>query len=122
VVSSRLVAAGKLGVDQSQPCIRRPECAKKTGESTQRPALNAGPLQGRSSGHRTIENTIHYVCDVTQGEDHSTIRTGHGPHVMAALRNTANNIARLRGHTNMARAQRNASWPPETINGAIRAA
>jgi hypothetical protein len=41
---------------------------------------------------------------------------------MAALRNTANNIARLRGQTNMAHAQRDASWRPETITDAIHTA
>jgi len=33
---------------------------------------------------------------------------------MAALRNTALNLNRLDGHTNIARAQRQASWRPGT--------
>jgi predicted transposase YbfD/YdcC len=85
-------------------------------------AADPGLLATWIQGHWAIENTVHYVRDVTQGEDHSTIRTGHGPQVMAALRNTANNIARLRGDTNMAHVQRNASWRPETITEAIHAA
>jgi predicted transposase YbfD/YdcC len=85
-------------------------------------AADPGLLATWIHGHWAIENTVHYVRDVTQGEDHSTIRTGHGPQVMAALRNTANNIARLRGHTNMAHAQRDASWRPETITEAIHTA
>lgn len=40
-------------------------------------------------GHRSIENSIHRVRDVTYDEDRSQIRTGTGPHVMAALRNAA---------------------------------
>ena len=85
-------------------------------------AADPGLLSTWIQGHWAVENTVHYVRDVTQGEDHSTIRTGHGPQVMAALRNTANNIARLRGQTNMAQAQRDASWRPETITEAIHTA
>jgi predicted transposase YbfD/YdcC len=85
-------------------------------------AADPGLLATWIQGHWAIENTVHYVRDVTQGEDHSTIRTGHGPQVMAALRNTANNMARLRGQRNMAHAQRDACWRPETITEAIHAA
>jgi DDE family transposase len=38
-------------------------------------------------GHWSIENSLHYVRDVTFGEDTSQVRTGNGPHVMACLRN-----------------------------------
>jgi predicted transposase YbfD/YdcC len=65
-------------------------------------------------GHWQIENTLHWVRDVTFGEDHSSVRTGAGPQVMAALRNTAVNISRLAGHTNIAAAQRRYSWEPAT--------
>jgi predicted transposase YbfD/YdcC len=40
-------------------------------------------------GHWAIENRIHYVRDVTFGEDASQVRTGHAPMVMATLRNVA---------------------------------
>src|SRR3954462_3916668 len=52
-------------------------------------------LAGWIRSHWTIENCLHWVRDVTEGEDHSSVRTGHGPQVMAALRNTAINIIRL---------------------------
>ena len=58
------------------------------------PALLAGWIQG----HWGIENRVHHVRDVTQGEDASRIRTGTGPQVMAVLRNTALNLHRLDGH------------------------
>jgi predicted transposase YbfD/YdcC len=61
-------------------------------------------------GHWGIENRIHHVRDVTQGEDRSRIRAGSGPHVLATLRNTALNLHRLEGHTNIARAQRRTAW------------
>jgi predicted transposase YbfD/YdcC len=41
-----------------------------------------------------IENKIHYVRDVTFGEDASRIRTGHGPQNMATLRSVAMNFLR----------------------------
>jgi hypothetical protein len=34
---------------------------------------------------------------------------------MAALRDTALNLARLDGHANIARAQRQASWAPDAV-------
>jgi hypothetical protein len=58
---------------------------------------------------------------VTEGEDHSSVRTGHGPQVMAALRNTAINMIRLRGGTNIA-AHRAFSYRPAAILDALTAA
>lgn len=57
-------------------------------------------------GHWSIENKLHWVRDVTYDEDRSQIRTGTGPHVMAALRNTAISVLRLAGVTNIAAANR----------------
>jgi predicted transposase YbfD/YdcC len=73
-------------------------------------------------GHWGIENRIHHVRDVTHSEDRPRIRAGSGPHVLAALRNTALNLHRLDGHTNIARAQRRTAWQAgaalQTINAA----
>lgn len=52
--------------------------------------------------HWTIENKLHWVRDVTYGEDTSRIRTGTAPRVMAGLRNLAISALRLAGHTNIA--------------------
>ena len=38
--------------------------------------------------HWHIENRLHYVRDVTLGEDACRVRTGRAPEVLAALRNT----------------------------------
>jgi predicted transposase YbfD/YdcC len=73
-------------------------------------------------GHWAIENRVHHVRDVTQREDASRIRAGTGPQLMAALRNTATNIARLGGHSNIAAAQRAAAWSPTAITDALNAA
>jgi len=73
-------------------------------------------------GHWAIENRVHHVRDVTQREDASRIRLGSGPQMMAALRNTATNIARLGGQHNMAAAQRTAAWSPTAITAALNTA
>ncbi len=73
-------------------------------------------------GHWQIENTLHWVRDVTFGEDHSAVRAGAGPQIMAALRNTAINVSRLAGHSNIAAAQRHYSWTPGAAIDAITAA
>lgn len=57
-------------------------------------------------GHWMIENSAHHVRDVTFDEDRSQIRTGAGPQVMASLRNTALNLLKLTGHTDIAPALR----------------
>ena len=62
--------------------------------------------------HWSIENKLHWIRDVTFAEDHSQIRTGNGPAVMATLRNFAVSRHRLNGHTNIAAACRYTSRHP----------
>lgn len=64
-------------------------------------------------GHWCIENALHWVRDVTYDEDTSQVRTGHAPHVMASLRNTAIGILRLTGWDNIAAALRHHARDPE---------
>jgi predicted transposase YbfD/YdcC len=81
---------------------------------TSLPAAKGGPdqLAAWIRGHWKIENQLHWVRDVTFGEDLSPARTGTGPHVMAALRNLAISILRLAGHASIAAAlRRNARDP-----------
>lgn len=70
----------------------------------------AGPAQiaAHARQHRTIENGLHYVRDVTFGEDARQIRTGNAPRVMAGLRNLAISALRQAGITNIAKATHNA--------------
>jgi predicted transposase YbfD/YdcC len=56
--------------------------------------------------HWTIENRVHWVRDVTLGEDASRVRTGNAPRVMATLRNLVISLLRLAGITNIAAALR----------------
>lgn len=56
--------------------------------------------------HWTIENRVHYVRDVTFGEDAHQRYTGGAPHALAALRNAILNRLRQAGWTNIAAALR----------------
>jgi len=56
--------------------------------------------------HWPIENRLHYVRDVTLGEDSCRVRTAHGPRVLAAVRNTLLSSLRLHGVLNVAEALR----------------
>lgn len=61
-------------------------------------------------GHWGIENRLHYVRDVTLGEDASRVRTGAAPQVLAALRNAVLALLRAAGATNIAAALRDITW------------
>ena len=63
--------------------------------------------------HWHIENGLHYVRDVTFGEDRSRLRTGHAPQIMAALRNLALTLIRRSGARAIASARRQFSYHPE---------
>lgn len=64
-------------------------------------------------GHWSIEVRLHWVRDVTLGEDLHQARTGSGPQVMAALRNLVISLLRLAGFTNIARALRHHARHPD---------
>ena len=57
-------------------------------------------------GHWRIENSLHWVRDVTFDEDRSQVRKGNGPRVMATLRNLAISVLRLAGASSIAKALR----------------
>jgi predicted transposase YbfD/YdcC len=56
--------------------------------------------------HWHIENRLHWVRDVTYTEDHSRVRTGNAPRVMASLRNLAISTLRQHGWDNIAQGLR----------------
>jgi hypothetical protein len=77
-----------------------PECA------------DAACLLALVRGHWHIENTSHWVRDVTFDEERSQVRCGHIPQVMAALRNTAIGLMRWAGATTIAAACRRFAAQP----------
>lgn len=74
---------------------RRTEKGETTEEvaygitSLTRAEADAGALLGLVRGHWGIENGLHWVRDVTMGEDGCRVRKGGGAQVLAALRNVA---------------------------------
>jgi predicted transposase YbfD/YdcC len=74
--------------------------------------IRANHLTAIIQDHWSIENKLHWIRDVTFAEDHSQIRTGNGPAVMASLRNLAISRHRLAGSTNIAAACRHTSRHP----------
>jgi predicted transposase YbfD/YdcC len=88
----------------------------KTGEASEettyavtslRPAqAGVAHLEALCRGHWTIENRVHYVRDVTLGEDATQVHKGNAPTVLAALRNAILNLLRHAGWANIADALR----------------
>jgi predicted transposase YbfD/YdcC len=73
---------------------------------------DAARLEQLWRGHWQIENGLHYVRDVTLGEDACQVRSDRAPANLAACRNVALNLLRLRGVTNVAAAlRRHAMYP-----------
>ncbi len=101
--------------DVGQVC-RLERSVKRDGKETREVAYaitSAGPewaeaatLLGWWRGHWGIENRLHWVRDVSMGEDASRIRTASAPEGMAGLRNAALGLLRLLGVTNVAEALR----------------
>jgi predicted transposase YbfD/YdcC len=67
---------------------------------------DAKSLAQRIRGYWGVENKVHYVRDVTQGEDSSRIRTRPLVGLFVQARNMALNLYREYGWTNMAQAKR----------------
>lgn len=63
-------------------------------------------------GHWAIENSLHYVRDVTFAEDRSRICTGHAPQLLAACRNVALTLIHRCGSSQVAASRRSFSYHP----------
>ncbi|WP_223874699.1 hypothetical protein [Salinispora oceanensis] len=66
-----------------------------------------------------IENRLHHVRDATFREDLHQARTGTGPAVLAALRNTSIGYHRTNGEANIARVTRRANRRPHDLITAV---
>jgi predicted transposase YbfD/YdcC len=75
---------------------------------TSLPAAVASPdrLLELVRGQWQIENGLHYRRDMTLREDHSQLRMGHAPHVLAILNNIVVGLVARQGQTNLAEARR----------------
>ncbi|SMD26889.1 ISAs1 family transposase [Kibdelosporangium aridum] len=81
---------------------------------TSLPSQHAHPAQVADyvRNHWHIENRLHWVRDVTYTEDHSRVRTGNAPRVMASLRNLAISALRHHGWDNIAQGLRHMDATP----------
>ncbi len=94
--------------------IRRTVTTSKTGATRTEEVYaitSLSPGRGRPAdllaanrGHWGIENRLHWVRDVTFGEDHCPVCKKDAPQAFAALRNVLLALLRFLGHTNMAEA------------------
>ena len=57
-------------------------------------ALSAARAAEAVRSHWAIENSLHWVLDITFGDDQSRLRTGHGARNMAVVRHFAINLVR----------------------------
>lgn len=69
-------------------------------------AAQPGEMEGLWRGHWGIENKVHYVRDVTMGEDAGQAWVGSTPQALAALRNGLLALLRCAGWRNIADALR----------------
>jgi predicted transposase YbfD/YdcC len=79
-------------------------------------ALSAPRAAAAVRGHWAIENSLHWVLDVTFGDDQSRVRKGHGAKNMAVVRHFAINLARTAKDKRSVRLRRKcAGWDPNYL-------
>jgi predicted transposase YbfD/YdcC len=79
-------------------------------------ALSATRAAQAVRSHWAIENSLHWVLDVTFGEDLSRLRTGHGAKNMAVVRHFAINLVRSVTDKHSVRLRRKcATWNPDYL-------
>ena len=121
--STRL--AGHLnwpGLAQACRLTRTTRCKGRTTveiqfaiSSLSREQADAAFLNDHWRGHWGIENRLHWVRDVSFGEDKCQVEKGHGPQNLAAFRNAAISLLRLAGRNEIAVALRDFCYSPRKL-------
>ncbi len=83
--------------------------------SARRDQADARRLSTWWRGQWKIENCLHWVRDMTLGEDASRIRTGNAPQNMAAIRNAIISCFRVEKIENIAATIREYAWNPQRL-------
>lgn len=79
-------------------------------------ALSAERAATAIRSHWAIENSLHWVLDVTFGDDQSRLRTGHGAKNMAVVRHFAINLARaVKDKRSIKLRRKCAGWSPDYL-------
>jgi len=77
---------------------------------------SAQRLLSLSRGHWEIENRLHWVRDMSLGEDACRVRTREAPQILATIRNAGLWLLRASGITNIASVlRRHAAKPQEAV-------
>jgi predicted transposase YbfD/YdcC len=78
--------------------------------------LSAAQAAEAVRSHWAIENSLHWVLDVTFGDDRSRLRTGHGARNMAVVRHFAINLARaVKDKRTIKLRRKRAAWDPDFL-------
>jgi predicted transposase YbfD/YdcC len=79
-------------------------------------ALSAASAAEAVRSHWAIENSLHWVLDVTFGDDQSRLRTGHGAKNMAVVRHFAINLLRtVQDRLSIRLRRKSATWNPDYL-------
>ncbi len=83
-------------------------------------AMTVAEFLGVIRGHWGIENSLHWVLDVSFGEDRSRVRTDHGPENFALLRRMAVSTLTVEGSKGSIRGKRLiAGWNNEFLEAVL---
>jgi predicted transposase YbfD/YdcC len=78
--------------------------------------LSAACAAAAVRSHWAIENSLHWVLDVTFGDDQSRLRTGHGAKNMAVVRHFAINLVRaIKDKRSIKLRRKRAGWDVEYL-------
>jgi predicted transposase YbfD/YdcC len=85
--------------------------------------LGASEAAEAVRGHWAIENRLHWVLDVTFGDDQSRLRKGHGARNMATVRHFALNLVRTQTDKRSIKSRRKiAGWSPDYLRAILASA
>jgi len=80
---------------------------------------NARQLLNLSRNHWSIENSLHWVRDCTFGEDACQVKSGHGPQLLASLRNLSLSLLHRSGVKKIAATLRSNALNPQKSFAAL---
>ena len=109
-------------------CLLRAEIRVETRGSTRTEtryfissrALGAADAATAVREHWAIENRLHWVLDVTFGDDQSRLRKGHGARNMATVRHFALNLVRAANDKRSIKSRRKlAGWSPDYLQSLL---
>ena len=99
MVDSQVETAGKIATDRRSYILSRQLTAEAFGDAVR--------------SHWAIENSLHWVLDVTFNEDQSRLRAGHGAENMARVRHFAFNLLRhVDDKRSIKTRRKRAAWDP----------